>query len=228
MEPVKLVVFDFDETLTLATFGPKPGSPPERLATCVDVSFQSPWVEGRLQELENLLRSLSEGDDACKLAVLTRNSAGVRNVLQLLDAAGLSKYFSAIWCMPLWSESAYQADGEWRFFTPWVELSETKPDILQHLADHPQHWLPLAGSEFQLTLDNILLVDDDENNFESVETGIQVMRGCKVAIHEGSLLPGMDVTTLGGIGARCCQDFAALQQFVSEPWLHSKVGWGAL
>jgi hypothetical protein len=223
MEPVKLVVFDFDETLTLATFGPKPGSAPELLTTCVGLSFHSPWVEGRLQELEKLLRSLSEGAAACKLAVLTRNSAGVRNVLQLLDGAGLSKYFTAVWCMPLWSESAYQEDGEWRFFTPWAELSEEKPDILQHIACHTHHWLPHIGSEFHLTLENILLVDDDEKNFQSSETGTQVLRGCKIAVHEGRLLPGMDSTNLGGIGARLRDDFAALQRFVSEPWLHSKV-----
>lgn len=223
--PVKLVVFDFDETLTLTTFVPKPGSTPECLTKCVRSSFSSPWVQGRLQKLENMLRSLTEGKCANKLAVLTRNSSGVHQVLQLLDGAGLSKYFSAVWCLPLQNNSAFQEDGRWHLFTPEVaELPDEKADILKDIADHTEHWLPNIGSQFELRMDNILLVDNHPENFQSSVRGSEVMRGCKVAVHCGSLLYGMDATTLGGIGARSCQDFLALERFVCSLGLHSTVG----
>lgn len=226
--PVKLVVFDFDQTLTVSTFGPPPESSPETLASCVQWSFASPWVQGRLQKLEGTLRSLTEGISACKLAVLTRNSAGVRSVLQLLDGAALSKYFSAVWCMPLSSDSAFQQDGEWHFFKPEVaksaKLPKQKPDILQEIANRTEHWLPKKGSDLQLSMDNILLVDDSVYNFQSSVTGRQVMRGCKVAVHCGSLMDGMDSRTLGGLGARSCQDFVALERFVCAVGLHNTAG----
>jgi hypothetical protein len=228
-----LVVFDFDETLTVATFRPQPGSGPAAVQHCIDVSFKSPWVEGRLQKLDFMLSALSQNPSGRKLAVLTRNPDGVQNVTFLLDSTGLSKYFDAVWCMPLERHpSAYRENGQWRLFRPQVEWcssnqkpevewcsSNQKPDMLRHLVDHTQQWLPHVGSEFKLKLDNIVLVDDDDRNFENSETGARVARGCKVAKHEGILQAGMESTTLGGIGARSPQDFASLQHFIAAPWL---------
>lgn len=225
-EAVKLVVFDFDETLTLATFAPKPGSAPELLDTCVGLSFPSPWVEERLRKLDGMLDRLTRSDTTRHLAVLTRNSGGVRNVLLLLDRAGLGRYFSAVWCMPLSNESAYREDDEWRFFTPGPVSTERreKPDILQDVTQRTEHWLPGVGSEFRLSMENVLLVDDDEDNFQSSATGVEVVRGCKIPIYFDSLQSEQDPTKLGGLGARCSEDFAALERFVAAPWLHSEGG----
>merc|ERR1711871_331093 len=116
---VKLVVFDLDETLTLATFLPNDvNATAAKYATCVRLSFKSPWVEDRLQKLQDMCRQLTEGEAACKLAILTKNNRGARSVVQLLESAGLGKYFSAVWCLPVHCESACQEDSQWRFFVP--------------------------------------------------------------------------------------------------------------
>ena len=53
--PVKLVVFDLDETLTLVTFMSKDGKySPKEYAFTTMVNFESPWVDGsRVAKLQS-------------------------------------------------------------------------------------------------------------------------------------------------------------------------------
>jgi hypothetical protein len=212
--PVRLVVFDFDETLTLATLLPRVPSA-ERFRRSAEVSFESPWYPNRLALLSQLLETLAKDRS---LAVLTRNSAGLQPVLRLLQTAGLDQYFSAVWCAPLGpGGGAVRKNGEWSCFTPPSHADE-KPDILRSICEAPDNWFPgMSLGLHGLVNAEIVLVDDSAKNFESA-SGQQVARFCEVPRFEAPFRH-MGNVTLGGLGARSQGDFAQLQRFVEAPWL---------
>jgi len=234
--PVKVVVFDLDETLTLATFMPK-GEwnefPEAKKSTIVGYSFESPFVEGcRLDKLrvmlDNLIAEVGGKDDAefwreRKLCVLSRNAHGVAAVLGLLQSAGLAKNFSAIWSMP-WraakrSHGAYQENGEWKFFEPpCADLKDHKADWLLNATAYPKKWFPSAPSGVtQIKLEEVVLVDDQRANFQN-DSGLHLFRCCKVARFDADYKDKGILKDMGGIGAHSDKDYDHLLSFVEEPW----------
>jgi hypothetical protein len=212
--PVRLIVFDLDETLTLATLLPRVPSE-ERFRRSANVSFESPWYPNRLELLSQLLENLAKDRT---LAVLTRNSAGLEPVLRLLQTAGLDQYFSAVWCAPLGPErGAVRMNGEWIRFTPPSHVDE-KPDILRCIREAPDNWFPGVSHGFHgLVNAEIVLVDDSAKNFEST-SGQQVARFCEVPRFEAQF-HHMGNITLGGLGARSQADFKKFVRFIEAPWL---------
>lgn len=223
-EAVQLVVFDLDETLTLATFMPKNGNS-KQLDTAVKFSFGSPWVSERLRRLQGLLEQMAAGPR--ELAVLTRNEAGIDGVLRFLVAAKLDAFFSAIWVMPQGDEqsAAYRVGSTWNMFSPpFAEVPDHKADLLHHVAEHPEAWFPQIGMPHchmerlaRLRFDNIMLIDDKPENFESHFTGLTVGRFCLVHTYEANF-HSLGVQTLGGLGSRNEEDYAVLTTFVAAPW----------
>jgi hypothetical protein len=211
--PVRLVVFDCDETLTLATLLPRVLSA-ERLRRSAELSFESPWYPNRLELLSQLLETLAKDRT---LAVLTRNAGGLEPVLRLLQAAGLDQHFSAVWCAPLGSErGAVRKNGEWSYFTPPCDVEE-KPDILHSICEAPDSWFPGASHGLHGLADaEVVLVDDRPQNFESM-SGRRVARFCEVPRFEARFRH-MGNVTLGGLGARSEVDFGQLLRFVETPW----------
>lgn len=244
--PVRLVVFDCDETLTLSTFMPRDNdfrtrigwsSWPEYIST---VNFESPWVNGssRLQKLRDMLQELVDADgDRRTLAVLTRNEGGAVACLNLLMMAQLSDYFSAIWCMSLRPGRPCgvfrDTDGDWHTFTPPItEVDDHKADVLKDVCVRPEVWLPhlkgvSEGEEHSLqnlALENIVLVDDVRTNFQSPHHGgPKVLRYCKVARYDSEYRDMGLVLDMGGIGARNSEDCNTLVQFVKQPWAFKAV-----
>jgi len=102
--PVKLCVFDLDETLTIKTFMPLVEKQEAATKAAVEKSFESPWLGGqRLEQLRRLFKELACAalDGAPRaLAVLTRNTRGVEQCLEFLQAAGLEQHLYAIWNIP--------------------------------------------------------------------------------------------------------------------------------
>ncbi|CAK0864968.1 unnamed protein product, partial [Prorocentrum cordatum] len=201
--PVRLIVFDLDETLTMATFMASDGSclPREReKIRRRHANFESPWVDGsRRAKLQRMLEALARGPGGRRrfLAVLTRNAnaAGVLAVVNLLKAGGLAEFFSAA-------------------------------DVLAHVCRCPEAWVPqLAGGEraafadlLPLTQEGVVLVDDQRSNFRS-PSGVEVLRYCKVARYDADYRSFGFVTDMGGIGAHSDADYDMLQRFVEDPWM---------
>lgn len=172
--PSSLVVFDFDETLTLATFlppdprcGTEIGWEPTggvgewNTADFVRYNFETPWVPGsRVSRLRKLLCDIQTrdrvgpGDAGLRrtLAVLSGNEAGAVAVLNLLLLTGLASFFSVIWPMPRRDAGpplpgVYFQDGSWRTFTPpSVDAQGRKADILEHVSKYPAEWFPQLRS----------------------------------------------------------------------------------
>lgn len=233
--PVKLVVFDFDETLTLATFmtGNCEYADDEEKDIARVINFETPWVEGsRIAKLQNMLASIKDGDDGRRrtLTVLTNNGKGVQAVINMLKIAGLDKYFSAAWTMP-WRQympnGAYKdQSGQWKLFDPPSDkVRNHKADVLSHVTKSPEAWFPQIGSEAAfkdlatLSLGNIVLVDDQRANFQS-QFGASVLRYCKVARYDADLYYDMRmVKNMGGIGAHHDADYDTLKRFVEDPWM---------
>jgi len=233
--PVRLVVFDFDECLTLVTFMTKDGTyQPHQVEYAKKVNFESPWVEGnRIGKLNQLFHDLVNGADGVErvLAILTRNSnsGGVAAVLGLLRLAGLADHFSAIWTMP-WrhgsANGAYQQDGKWKFFDPPInQIKDHKADALHHLVENKAAWFPQlsAGGKLVQRLDKlrkeeVVLVDDQRANFQS-DSGRTVLRFAKVARYDAVYLNMGLVRNMGGIGAHDDADYDALKRFVEDPWM---------
>lgn len=234
--PVRLIVFDFDETLTLVTFMTKDGTyQSHQVEYAKLVNFQSPWVEGdRIKKLKSLFKDLTSATDGVErvLAIMTRNnnSGGVAAVLGLLKLAELAEYFSVIWTMP-WRHGspngAYQQDGKWKFFDPPInQVKDHKADALHHLTEHLDEWFPqmtngdggmkkkLAG----LLTEEVVLVDDQRANFQS-DSGKTVLRYCKVARYDAVYHNMGLVRNMGGIGAHDDADYDALKRFVEDPWM---------
>jgi len=235
--PVQLIVFDLDETLTLVTFMTPTGSyQGNECDWARKVNFESPWVEGsRLRKVRELLASLAQDGQGRPrpLAVLTKNQhrGGVIAVLNLLKVANLADHFSVIWTMP-WREGApngaYQdTAGSWKYFEPPVDqVHNHKADLLHHIAKHPKTWFPqLARGDgdrmkalLKLKPEGIVLVDDQRANFQS-ETGLSVIRYCKVARYDANFMSFGLVKDMGGIGAHDDADYETLRRFVEDPWM---------
>jgi len=231
--PVKLVVFDFDETLTIATFMAdscvSTGDPAKR-EKFMKYNFESPWARGdRVAKLRCMLERLSQSR---VLAVLSRNSAGAEPVLDLLRIAGLDVFFAAVWVMPWFpgrDNGAFRANGGWKCFSPPLEAVEDhKADVLHLLVRRPAAFFPQLGGEgasesdllselCNLRLEEVVLVDDNGANFES-ETGLQVLRYAKVARYNAPYRAMGTLHDIGGIGARDGSDYDTLVRFVTSPW----------
>lgn len=232
--PVQLVVFDVDETLTLVSYMLEEDDPPEVQEELVKVNFESPWVDGsRREHLKKMLSHLrvTIDDKPRALAILSRNNKGAKAVLHLLEAAGLACYFYVIWTLP-WrvniSNGAYQdRNGKWHFFDPPIQCAnDHKADVLSQIVEKPSAWFPTLadGSDERLNdlrglnLEGILLVDDQRQNFQS-PTGAQVLRYCKVARYDACYEGIGFVKDMGGLGAHDLADYETLKLFVDNPAL---------
>ncbi|CAE7705813.1 Ucp1 [Symbiodinium sp. CCMP2592] len=233
--PVKLVVFDFDETLTLATFmtGNCEYADDEEKDIARVINFETPWVEGsRIVKLQKMLQAIKEGADGRRrfLTVLTNNGKGVQAVINMLKIAGLDSYFSAVWTMP-WRQympnGAYKDQkGEWKLFDPPSDkVRNHKADVLTHVTKYPDAWFPQVGQDSSfaaienLQMGNIVLVDDQRANFQS-QFGASILRYCKVARYDADLYYDMRmVKNMGGIGAHHDADYDTLKRFVEDPWM---------
>ncbi|CAE7473883.1 Ucp1 [Symbiodinium natans] len=238
--PVEIVLFDFDETLTLATFMPSMSSfsrvdwdPGELSGTdwsaeeLVLYSFESPFSEGcRLALLRAMLQDISKRHI---LAVLSKNESGAAAVLNLLKLAGLAKYFSAIWTTPYRSLvpcAVYQASpGQWEVFEPpLMDIQDHQTEVLYHIVEHTDKWFPQIGLKQDryirlqpLSPESVILVDDERENLQS-PLGKQALRYCKVARYDEVYRSCGPLNQLGGIGAHSEEDFETLRAFIAEPW----------
>lgn len=237
--PVKLVVFDFDETLTLSTFMLRPGQAinNEMRDRAALLNFETPWVAGcRIDKLATMFSDMVQSADGTtrQLAVLTKNTRGPRAVLELLEAAGLARHLSAIWAMPQKEgrcTCAYVVNGKWVDDEISVDGTMNKATIICDIADRPGHWLPQLAAQDRLKAarswprEAVVLVDDQESNFcpsgptsagKIIRRFVQVER-YDAMYHSFGLVEGM-----GGIGAKDDADYASLVRFVTSPWEFSE------
>jgi len=238
--PTKLVVFDLDETITMATFMPKNHKwDPAKYNQLTEYNFESPWLAGsRVDNLKKMFANLASGGGSTKenkaqepktLAILSRNEAGVKNVLQLLKMVGFDSCFSCIWTLP-WDEGsfngAFRVGQEWEYFNPPLrDINDHKADVLHHLCSDPSAYFPQLRGESKaevvdlanLQPEQIILVDDQRNNFMS-ESGKRLLRFAKVARYEAHYRQAGVIHDMGGIGAHDVIDFDNLQKFVRMPW----------
>jgi len=236
--PVKLVIFDFDETLTLVTLMTPDGTYlPEQREWAREVNFETPWVAGsRVEKLHTMLTSLERGKhrEVRVLACLTRNgnSSGVAAVINLMKAADLDVHFACVWALPQRSDrkcGAYQEDGKWSFFDPPTQTgSDHKADVIKQIVADPKAWFPQLGGSSQtsrlisrlstLRLEQVVLVDDQRANFQS-ETGAQLLRYVKVARYDAEYRDFGLLKDMGGIGAHDDADYDSLKRFIEDPWM---------
>jgi len=246
--PVQLVVFDFDETLTLATFMPSDKACASKLgwtpdssdsaewskADLITYNFESPFLPGsRVQKLRKLFEDILQDGHTKQqrvLAVLTRNESGVVAVLNLLTIAGLADQFSAIWTLPNGSSSshgAYQQDGQWKLFEPpFAKVNHHKADVLHHVVDNPGAWFPNLGgrrAEYlaglrHLRVEGIVLVDDERGNLRSYSSQAKILRYCKVARYDEVYRECGPLNQMGGLGAHSDSDYETLRLFLDQPW----------
>eukprot|EP00434_Breviolum_minutum_P016799 symbB.v1.2.014819.t1/scaffold1093.1/size138456/1 len=169
--PVKLVVFDFDETLTLITYLIEDGDSEEVQRQIVKTNFQTPWVKGsRIEHLKSMLKALSTSNAGHRraLVVLTKNSAGEKAVHLLLHVSGLARYFDAIWALP--SGGLYRLKDEW-FEIPTPTVCH-KADLLALVVESTSDFLPQLNYDAEwkdfgdLKMEGIVLVDDQRANFQ--------------------------------------------------------------
>mmetsp|Transcript_66075 Transcript_66075/g.154682 ORF Transcript_66075/g.154682 Transcript_66075/m.154682 type:complete len:622 (+) Transcript_66075:24-1889(+) len=246
--PVRVVVFDCDETLTLSTFLPDDAalrtqldwtSPwEEYIAT---VNFESPFAtSGRLALLREMLEDLRRGTRKLPgrlLAVLTRNTNGPVACLNLLRAAKLADLFDAVWCMshvPGIPAGLYRAGTDWLAFEPpLASLPDHKAHVIHNIAEQPSAWFPQKtdGSLMSMLPDplrpqEIMLVDDVRTNFQCGGSDPKkVYRCCKVARYDAPNFRDMGlVRDMGGIGAHNEEDYKTVVDFAKRPWAY-KVDW---
>eukprot|EP00439_Symbiodinium_sp_Y106_P085331 s519_g28.t1 len=222
--PVKLVVFDFDETLTLITYIIEEGDTPEMQREIVKTNFQSPWVKGsRIANLKSMLSELRFSRAGSRRAVTVKNNAGASSVLTLLYAADLIECFDAIWALPSQAEFSgiYRHGGEWLPITLSLQDVTHKADLLALVAQRPADFLPQMREKPDEWTDCIVLVDDQRANFQS-PSGAQVLRFCKVARYDAFCRNLGFVKNMGGIGAHCMEDFRTLQMFVEAPSMYKE------
>jgi len=235
--PVKLVVFDFDETISMVTFMAKDTDTPAERRILREINFETPWVEGdRLDKLRQLFQAIRKGQDGRQraLTILTKNSNknGITGVLQLLSDADLDIYFDAIWIMPAkpgQHSGVYQDGGKWKFFDPPMgKVPQTKADVLFHVANHPKDWFPQMKNRnadakrlqkllTNLKMEGVVLVDDQRFNFQSEHH--QILRYCKVARYDAEYRCVGLQKDMGGIGAHNDADYETLRRFVEDPWM---------
>jgi hypothetical protein len=250
--PVRLVVFDCDETLTVSTFLPKDqdmkteiGWTSPHAGYITDVNFVPPWNPYRLIELQNMLAKLAASDRHSEedstspkrvLAVLTRNQCGAVACLNLLMAAGLAEHLSAVWSMGKTHDNTptgvyKDTDGSWHtFMPPLQEQPDHKPDALASIARDPEAWFPQGCPLLaELRLEEIVLVDDAKNNFQSYlpKRGPIVLRGCKVSHYDCVYRDMGWIPKMGGIGSHRNTDFQDLVNFINEPWKCKPTDWSS-
>jgi len=238
---VKLVVFDFDETLTLSTFMPRDRNFRTRIGWSewpdyiTMVNFESPFLgsgSGRVDSMRDMLQAIAHPNDKSLprrvVAVLTKNEAGIVAVLNLLLMAKLAEYFDAMWCMASSSSvrGVYKHDSsEWTPFNPPLEKCyDHKAEVLRLVSQRAYEFFPQMAEVdpvglSSLTMDGIVLVDDVRTNFQSPNNGGEkVLRYCKVARYDSQYRDCGFVQNMGGVGARNRADFSALVKFVEKPW----------
>ncbi|CAJ1371973.1 unnamed protein product [Effrenium voratum] len=238
--PVRVVIFDCDETLTLSTFLPHDDDLRSKLdweSQWADyiaaMNFESPFVvSSRRARLAEMLRELVKGNRRVPgrtLAVLTRNNSGAIACLNLLRAAKLDSFFSAVWGMspsigvPL---GVYRSASGWKIFEPpFHSIPDHKAHVLHSIAENPGSWFPQLSEDVGLlpgTLrpEEILLVDDVRTNFQcGGSTPKKVFRCCKVARYDAPSFRDMGfVRDMGGIGAHNEEDYKTLTDFANRPW----------
>lgn len=239
--PVTLVVFDFDETLTTVSVFPKDPDFERRVGfplrdEYTHWCYETPGadatmgMECRVSKLREMLQRLIGGSGRSRvLSVVTRNPCGVVACLNSLMKAGLADFFSVILGMQDikgMPQGVYRDGSRWRTFHPPVmKFDEAKADVLSRIVDDPTQWFPTlraAGADEDvsvlrdLKLANVVLVDDDEDNFQSANS--KILRCCRVgtyAAHHPKL--GFQ-EKMGGIGAYSDEDYSLLVDFVEEPW----------
>lgn len=244
--PVKLVVFDCDETLTLSTFMPKDKSLRTQIGWIEwaefisNVNFESPFADGsRIEKMRECFANLKAGEDGQErtLVILTRNESGAVACLNLLMMAKLHNYFSAIWSMQPQNNfgrfnGCYKNGSQWeKFESPVGRCFDHKADALIDVANHPNEWFPQMSAEgkgpdgedmtglLSLKLENIVLVDDVRTNFQSPSPAQpKVLRYCKIARYDSEYREMGLVTNMGGLGARNLDDYGQLEEFVRAPW----------
>lgn len=250
-DPVFIVVFDFDETLTMATFMPNdrahtinigwtPGESDWSKEDLVRYNFESPFVEGsRVAKLEAMLHDIARVDDAegqrRTLAILTRNTSGAVAVLNLLMLAGLADHFSAIWSMPnekLSNHDAsrpcgvYRSEAGWKTFNPPLDrVHSHKADVIHDIAKNPATWLPQLvnfSALVKVRPAQIVLVDDERINFHSDTTKKRLFRFCKVARYDDTYRDCGFLNQMGGIGAHRDEDYESLKSFLEAPWKYAE------
>lgn len=234
---VKLIVFDFDECLTLVTLMSEDGQyTSEQSLWAREVNFETPWVPGsRIEKLQKLLDDLRVGKHGEKrvLAILTRNgnANGVTAVINLMKTADLDHYFAAVWALPYKpgrSCGAYRHQGKWIPFDPPLRrlTVDHKADVVQHVVNYPQEWFPQMAANCEevkvlasgLKLVEVVMVDDQRANFQS-PSGAQILRYCKVARFDASYRDFGVLRDMGGIGAHDDFDYDMLKRFVEDPWM---------
>lgn len=245
---VRLVIFDWDETLTLSTFVPDEKGLREKIGWCewADYitlhNFETPFVSSsrtRVEKLKELFQGLvgdrSTGEPRV-LAVLTRNNQGVVACLNLLMMAGLADFFCTLWCMrPVRGtpNGVYRKlDGSWSSFSaPFDKVPDYKADVLSDICRDPAAWFPHVAQGYgaplsNLKLEEVVLVDDVRTNFQSSSPAkAKVLRYCKVARYDCVYREHGFKRDMGGIGAKTDDDFAIVLDFVRNPWsykAHSK------
>mmetsp|Transcript_65050 Transcript_65050/g.136272 ORF Transcript_65050/g.136272 Transcript_65050/m.136272 type:complete len:623 (+) Transcript_65050:210-2078(+) len=252
--PVDLVVFDFDETLTVHTWMPPDRQckteigfrlPVDQLAHFTEYNFASPYAEyNRVELLDAMLQDLvgpyedRNGDTRTRsLAILTRNEDGAVAVLNLLAMAGLDRHFSAIWVLGTDPEAGaangvYRQGSEWRTFELPArrdDMEPTKLNVLRCVVEDPKVWFPqlsvnpdpsLATLAGLSSLASIVLVDDERSSFQGAGgEGDCIFRHCEVTRYDDDNFRGQGlVTHMGGLGAKCAEDFVVLQDFIKRPW----------
>lgn len=248
---MRLVVFDWDETLTLSTFLPGDRALRTNIgwnqwAEYITLhNFETPFVKtrgrSRVQKLQALFEDLRnlEGQQgeggARELAILTRNNQGAVACLNLLMMANLSEHFGAIWCMAKVAEvpnGVYRGvDGQWYTFNaPMASCFDHKADVLQEVARDPAAWFPQFAASGgptalrSLRTEEIVLVDDVRNNFQSPSPARpRIVRYCKVARYDCHYRDMGFKSDMGGLGAKTDNDYGMLLDFVKQPWEYKAV-----
>jgi len=200
----------------------------------VTYNFESPWMPRRVEKLRTLFADIAK---TRTIAILSHNRAGVIGLINLLNLAGLAKYFSAIWIIsggatpgPLRDgahRGAYQVGGRWICFEPHFRLvNDHKADVLHHVMQHPQLWFPQLAEPtgplkklLHMKPESIALVDDERQNFRSWgKDTCAVMRYCKVARYDEEYRDCGLLNQMGGLGAHSDADFQTLRTFLDAPW----------
>lgn len=241
--PVKLVVFDFDETLSLYTFMPEDERcsreirgdwSEEEKNHFVKYNFVSPYLEegDRVEELRKLLKQLtvSDEEDPRTLAVLTKNEFGAVALLNLLDMADLTENFSVIWTLGAEEgkpNGVYKDGSTWKTFDIPCKTAEStayKTEVLLNMIEKPEGWFPqlktgalehLVG----LSMSDIVLVDDERTSFNVTDKDEErrILRYCKVAHYDDEFLDQGLLVHMGGLGAKNLNDFRQLKMFCDNP-----------
>jgi hypothetical protein len=244
---VNLVVFDFDETLSIYTFMPEDHRSRTVIGNQMKAAEQERYIrynfegkaEGRIAKLQDMLKRLKDPADGLQrsLVILTKNQDGAVAVLNLLLMADLDEHFSAIWSLGTNEgipNGVYRDSEGWKTFSlPLGNVSEEhyKAIVLKQVAESPRAWLPQMPKDDSpgwshmkdLKLFNIVLVDDERSSFQLAakdedEDENKVLRYIKVAHYDDLYFDQGLLVHMGGIGAKSDKDYDRLLAFVERPW----------